>query len=219
MGLMTPWIGFAQIAKYTIKINAPHFTDGTNISLKIGHGINNSTILKKGKAIFNGTISNPSLITIAIDTADNPKKILLYFVYGEVDVDLNGDQVSIARNEFATDYYYKLLLPVRAYNSKVNELWASADYKPDSATQNKAKELIAACFRVPKDYIKTHPASPVSIQALIMMRDGTDAYPVKVPELESLYNSLTSTIRNSENGKAYAANLANWRTRDAAIKN
>lgn len=71
-------------------------------------------------------------------------------------------------------------------------------------------KFLQECFQIPKDFIKRHPSSILTIQALRMLGSGSLNTPAPIDTLNELFSSLSQDLKESEEGRAYKISLRSW---------
>lgn len=176
---------------------------------------------RNGKAQFTGTINQNKLVVLLLNYPANGGTFeyanyiflspgVINFTIGYRKFQSDG---KIEGNQWAMDFENKLRRPVEGFQEErqtVHKKYLAAKNQdsPDTAAlEIDEQRAIFNCFKVPQDYIKANPGSPVSLTALSMLGKGGEGTGVDKDILEHLFASLAPNIRESENGKNYKAQL------------
>lgn len=218
IALLIPFFTYAQPLNYIVKITAP--TTYARKAFLTMSNLTDSAEAIKGTYTFKGITRIPGIATISIKGLITDFSVFIDTGTCSIDfTDFKNPRLS--GNKSSTDYYYKLSLPVTGYNNVINdllvkELRAKRSKSPDSVKLRKQiNENVALCFGVPQTYIKNNPNSLVSITALEFMGVGQQGSPISLNQLESMFNSLSETVKLSDNGKNYVKKLRKWQQEDS----
>jgi len=184
-----------------------------------------------GEFRFQGTLAEPATagIKFTLDGAGYDGHTYFVFLSGQLELqikpfgpvagtEVNGrtvylteginDQRSIAvsGNQDAVNYQNLILLPVMESNNRIEKFKMQPPI--DSV---KLKELVAANYAIPLNYLKTHAGSTLSLVALNMMNKPGKDNPVSLETLAALFAGLPQEVRNSVAGQAYRAKLDRWK--------
>lgn len=218
----------AQSLSYTLTVSSEQFQSVSKAVLNI-KGVKDSANFENGKFHFSGTMPAPVTGTVFIDYAGNDQYTHHYYIYlagGDVALSIadpeGKNEVVITGSQLTTEYEYKLLRPVMQYNKSVESLSRkvyeaqqnqASDTTSINALNKELNETIVKCFQVPQDYIKANPSSPVSLEALRMLGTGEPGSPVTFAQIESIFNSLSTDIKESAAGKEYAEKLSQLKSK------
>jgi len=212
-----PFTVSAQQSKSTINVSVEGEQQVASVVLFENEKQTEYTVLDNKVTIVDSP-AHPLLARIVLLYKDWKPKNNIFFFYlvpGSINLKVNTDANSISHltvdgPELTTEYQTKLLLPISECTQKMDEIEAEIR-KGGSDTASLKKELnatISKSFGTARDYIKQHPNSPLSIEALEMMGSGDPTIPVpkRSEDLAALYHSLSPNIQNSEAGKQYFEN-------------
>lgn len=213
-----------QSPKYTIHGNVKAVPDNAKVFLRYADGKSSkvdSTVVKAGQFLFTGTVPHPSPATLTLQKsgeADKPGESLNFYLSNEsiqVQVKDTWQQAVITGSSFNKAY-----LEYRAYVAASDEAMAavSADYRNARESQQQdpafragldaryakaAAEKEAAQFRFIKEKGTPH-FSMIALREMITRS-------ADLQRIEAAFNSLSEQTRNSEDGKALAAAIAEAR--------
>jgi hypothetical protein len=169
-----------------------------------------------GTVVIPDTIDHPLVATVMVTYKGEENKRYTYAFYaepGELIMHINRDDtaqpVLLSGPPLSQDFQDQLWGPVLNYNHHISILQTQLKRTRADSTDIKTdlKKATALCFDVPRNYVRKNPNSPLAIVALRMMGKGDPTVDHPFLELADLFKSLSPTIQNSEEGKAYAVAL------------
>ena len=173
--------------------------------------------LKGGEFVYCETLAQPKLYELVVEYKHNGHQEWFYLSRDALKFEISTRdstlKFTVISPQISKDYEDKLLGPVESLNRQTGivhraYLAAKKQHSGDT-TELKDKELEAKrkAFNLPQAYIKANPDSPLSIIALNMLGNGEKNSLVSAADLDKLYNSLTDSVKDSPEGREYAAKL------------
>ncbi len=220
----------AQTKECVIKGKMNKAVTYDKVYLRVGNDILDSSGVKDGVFLF-VTNRNSEIAIIESRNSIKPGMVMLrkeawcFLSPGTILITINAlpyatalYSYNIEGNSLATEYEYKLRKPMMEINIIISDLRkqkieAQKSQSDTAVIHGKLQELTKKCFGVPKVFICENPSSELSLVALKMMGKGDPTVDDGAAELKSLFNSLSSNIRTSENGVKYSGNLKRLTTR------
>ncbi|GGG78283.1 thiol:disulfide interchange protein [Parapedobacter pyrenivorans] len=219
-----PMMGIAQ-EDFTItaKVGTLNTPAKAYLSYRTAAGpLLDSADVSDGEFKFHGSVDGPSraLVLLAHEGGDirqmeDPDRVELYLEKGAIELTAADSLVNAsikggdANKDFAV--YHKTLAPVQ---TKMGGLMARYVAAPDEQKQDPTfmQGLQAEAMAIQEEqkaidfkYINDYPASVVSLDLLLPYLETEHAQDV----IEPAFNGLSAALKNSEKGKAIAAQLAN----------
>ena len=219
---LLPAIAFAQDGKYIVKGKVSTLNAPAKVYLDYyvkDKEIKDSVILKNGEFQFSGTIGAAPISAYLVLNEKGTGGMVykdyksIYLENGTINVNSNG-KLNEAKvdgpktNQENAEY--------DALNKPVNDAQDALDAKVKAETpeQKNSEEFQRAIIKEQKaldaksnevnaNFIKTHPASYISLMALEMYA----AYGADYADVNPLYESLSPEIRQSEGGKQFGERL------------
>jgi peroxiredoxin len=211
---------------FTLKGQIGHLNAPKKLYLtyrQAGKELRDTTTFKDGYYEFKGTVSEPADAMLILDHDSVPEKNgqdILFFYIEKGTITLNGKD-SLATAIFTTgplnldnQEYKNKLKPIRDRQSALYaEYYATPVTTRETDEFQKHLQEISSAIRKDEkklnfDYIATHPGTIISIDALERYGGGV---PDNAGQLDSLFNTLTSGVKNSPQGKEYASLLSSWK--------
>lgn len=195
-------------------------SDGKNIVLErqddsLGVVPIDTVKIENGKFTFTGKIAEPGVHSLSIQ--DDPSRPYLIVENGEINIDINKDTVAnskisgtynneqlMAFNTIATKIRDKMLA---LQKSKEAEIMQARQTK-DTVAINRLRKEFESVDKEMKDasiqYIKTHPKAFISAILINNLFRQPNADP---QQIESLYNNLDASVKNTRAGKVIVRSL------------
>jgi thiol-disulfide isomerase/thioredoxin len=212
--LLPAMAGLAQSAisfdggSYTINGQLSGVKDGDKIYLFHKYEdkvVGDSTVAKAGKFVFKGKTTEPNLYWLQL--APRAKNILIFFIdKGKVVIDGKADSISFAKVKSGpsqADYiaYTEIFKVNEAKKQGIVATFNEAQGKGDMKTMEEQRALYEQSEvdldKMLKDFIKTHPRSPVSGYVIFANFQNN----ASIADLEELYKNLDPEMRESKFGK------------------
>lgn len=216
--------------KYTISGTATGFGNGKTVILETqdekGMGLIavDTVKIENGKFEIKGKAVEPSFHTLQIEGAQG--KIPFILENGDITIVVNKDtiQKSKVSGTYNNDEYVKfneeitkIQKPLMSFQTANMQKMQMAQQSKDTATINslmkeytKIQTEIGATSKTKYvDYANTHPKSFISV--LIIQGMSNDPA-VDSKKIETMYNSLEESLKNSKPGKALKTKLAELKT-------
>jgi len=216
--MIIPVLSKAQLTHCSIK----GMVDNKNISyvtLHIGDTMD-TAFVEHGMFAFSVTLVDPEFAALYLNYLDESQKrdlVPVFLQEGALSLIISTSngviRVNVTGPVLSVDYEYKLWEPVKQLNVDIQNLNAvyykeKTDDKPDTTTIHaQLLSKIRECFKIPKDYIRQHPDSQLSLQALTMLGSGDPTSQNGKEELAALFATLSEDVKNSEPGKKYRRTL------------
>lgn len=220
--------------KYTISGTATGFENGKTVILETqdekGMGLIavDTVKIENGKFKIKGKAIEPSFHLLQIEGAQG--KIPFILENGDIKIVVNKDtiQKSKVSGSYSNDEYVKfneeitkIQKPLMDFQTANMQKMQMAQQTKDTATINglmkeytKIQTGVSATSKAKyTDYASNHPKSFISI--LIIQGMSNDPA-VDTKKLETMYNSLEETLKNSKPGKAVKTKLAELKSPSAA---
>lgn len=220
--------------KYTISGTATGFENGKTVILETqdekGMGLIavDTVKIENGKFEIKGKAIEPSFHLLQIEGAQG--KIPFILENGDIKIVVNKDtiQKSKVSGSYSNDEYVKfneeitkIQKPLMDFQTANMQKMQMAQQTKDTATINglmkeytKIQTGVSATSKAKyTDYASNHPKSFISI--LIIQGMSNDPA-VDTKKLETMYNSLEETLKNSKPGKAVKTKLAELKSPSAA---
>jgi hypothetical protein len=215
--------------KYTISGTAKGFENGKTVVLETqddkGTLIAVDTVkIENGKFEIKGKITEPAFHTVQIEGAQG--KVPFILENGDITIVVNKDtiQKSKVSGTYNNDEYVKfneeitkIQKPLMDFQTLNMQKMQMAQQAKDTATINGLMkqytqiqtEIGATSKSKYTDYANTHPKSFIS--ALIIQGMSSDPT-VDSKKIETMYNALDESLKNSKPGKAIKTKLAELKT-------
>jgi hypothetical protein len=215
--------------KYTISGTAKGFENGKTVVLETqdekGMLIAVDTVkIENGKFEIKGKITEPAFHTVQIEGAQG--KVPFILENGDITIVVNKDtiQKSKVSGTYNNDEYVKfneeitkIQKPLMDFQTLNMQKMQMAQQAKDTATINGLMkqytqiqtEIGATSKSKYTDYANTHPKSFIS--ALIIQGMSSDPT-VDSKKIETMYNTLDESLKNSKPGKAIKTKLAELKT-------
>ena len=216
--------------KYTISATATGFENGKTVIMETqdenGMGLIavDTVKIENGKFEIKGKAVEPSFHTLQIEGTQG--KIPFILENGDITIVVNKDtiQKSKVSGTYNNDEYVKfneemvkIQKPLMDFQTANMQKMQMAQQTKDTATINslmkeytKIQTGISATSKAKyTDYASTHPKSFISI--LIIQGMSNDPA-VDTKKLETMYNSLEESLKNTKPGKALKTKLAELKT-------
>ncbi len=237
ISLLIPAGLYAQPGNYTLKGSVANLNEPAKAYLVYSSDTGNvtlSSLIKNGSFQFIGHAEDPLAAALVIDhqgiglqelsRSKNPDYISIYLEAGTIQL-ASADSIkkaSITGSKLSIDYQV-LTIALKPFNDKLLALYAESDAipeenrnKPEVQTDlNKKYEAIQLeQNKVLAEFIKSHPTSLVSMDALKMYY----AIYSDMTEREALFNTLSETVKKSSPGKAYSDLLSSAKFTDVEAR-
>jgi peroxiredoxin len=180
-----------------------------------------SALVVKGAFQFAGTIEEPTMARLAFlhkqKETKNRDMTIFYLEKGTIVVEAADSTVTAKILSPVNNDFSKLksqLKPVSDQKAALmNEFQtATAEQKQDEAFMQKIEaryeELSQQEKAVLKSYLSQNTSSIVSLEALKQIA----GYVPDVTEVEPLYTSLSTTVKNTKSGQEFGAKLTKWKS-------
>lgn len=215
-----PAMVFAQDGKFTVKGNVGSFNAPAKVYLEYqskGKGVTDSVTLKNGKFEFSGRVGTPTNAYLLFNEKGNGVNNTrdyksFYIEQGTVEV-TTGDKLVNAKvngpkaNQ-ENERYQLALKPVNdayeALNAKKKAATPEQEQSDAFARENneQEKEIGVKESAINKKFVQDNPDSYISLTALEMFAYGSD-----YADIAPLYEHLSATIKQSEDGKKFGERL------------
>lgn len=219
---LLPVVVLAQNRNYILKGKIASLNSPAHVFLVYNRTLVSSVALHNGEFEIDGIISEPTIAYLSLnkdgDKYAYDNYVEVYIEPGTITVADASDSLSKAKitgtkNNDVNEEYKQLMRPLEKRDNEleVRDTAAteaqkgSATFLKDLQLQNKA--LQEEEDAVQKNFIKTHPSALVSLNVLYYY-----AYYSPYEEVKVLYDGLSSSIRNSQQGVEYAAELKRMQT-------
>ncbi|REG99431.1 DUF4369 domain-containing protein [Flavobacterium aquicola] len=219
--------------KYTISGTAAGFENGKTVILETqdekGMGLIavDTVKIENGKFEIKGKVTEPSFHMLQIEGAQG--KIPFILENGDITVVVNKDTIQKSKisGTYSNDEYVKfneeitkIQKPLMDFQSANMQKMQTAQQTKDTATINglmkeytKIQTEIGASSKSKyEDYAKSHPKSFISV--LIIQGMSNDPS-VDSKKIETMFNELDESLKNSKPGKAVKTKLAELKTPSA----
>jgi peroxiredoxin len=210
--LSISWQSFYKADEFTVTGHVEGFT-GDMVFLT--HGTFNNTkidsaVVKDGRFVFKGKVGEPLLGMLF--SRDYRLRLDLFIDKGSITINGNINQledIKVAGPAVVNEYevFNKQIMGNR---KRVNDLFQKAWELKQAGDSVTAKKLEADGnkwymyeYEIRKNYIKEHPASPISARELVMYTNSKT-----LAECTKFYEALDPKIKASEQGKEAAERLA-----------
>jgi len=220
--------------KYTISGTAKGFENGKTVILETqdekGMGLIavDTVKIENGKFEIKGKTTEPSFHTIQIEGVQG--KIPFILENGDITVIVNKDTVQKSKisGTYSNDEYVKfneeitkIQKPLMDFQTKNMQVMQTAQQTKDTTVINglmkeysKIQTEIGVTSKAKYlDYANTHPKSFISILIIQGMSNDPSTDSKKI---ESMYNALDESLKNSKPGKAVKTKLAELKAPTAA---
>ena len=209
--------------KYTISGTATGFENGKTVILETqdekGLTAVDTVKIENGKFEIKGKTTEPAFHTLQIEGAQG--KIPFILENGDITIVVNKDTIQKSKisGTYDNDEYVKfneeitkIQKPLMDFQTKNMQLMQTAQQTKDTVVINglmkeysKIQTEIGATSKSKYlDYANTHPKSFISV--LIIQGMSNDPT-TEANKLESMYNSLDESLKNSKPGKAVKAKI------------
>ena len=209
---------FAQSFSFSVEGKMPERFDGAKFSLAYVAGnkpVRDSAFLQKGKFAFSGSIEVPvkAYLQVNYKASRVSEYITIFLEPAKVTVTANDSLASAIVNggELNRDLL-RLLAATKKYtmaSAAISRAFRALP-KEEQADKLKKEERNAALEKIRKEklvvlkeFVKNNPASLISIEAIAEIAGPVIAY----SEIAPLFESLSSDVRKSNMGKAFAEKL------------
>jgi hypothetical protein len=216
--------------KYTISGTAAGFENGKTVILETqdekGMGLVavDTVKIENGKFEIKGKVTEPSFHTLQIEGAQG--KIPFILENGDITVVVNKDTIQKSKisGTYNNDEYVKfneditkIQKPLMDFQTANMQKMQTAQQTKDTATINglmkeytKIQTEIGATSKSKyEEYAKTHPKAFISVLIIEGMSNDPS---VDSKKIETMYNSLEESLKNSKHGKAIKTKLASLKT-------
>ncbi|WP_348824879.1 DUF4369 domain-containing protein [Flavobacterium aestuarii] len=216
--------------KYTISGTAKGFENGKTVIMETqddkGMGLIavDTVKIEDGKFEIKGKVTEPSFHTLQIEGAQG--KIPFILENGDITIVVNKDTIQKSKisGTYSNDEYVKfneeitkIQKPLMDFQTANMQKMQTAQQTKDTATINglmkeytKIQTEIGTTSKAKYvDYASNHPKSFISV--LIIQGMSNDPA-VDTKKIETMYNSLDETLKNSKPGKAVKTKLAELKT-------
>ncbi|UKJ06795.1 TlpA disulfide reductase family protein [Solitalea lacus] len=178
-----------------------------------------SAELVNGKFLFSGKVSAPTSATLTLAHSgqrlgENQDKYILYLDKGDIVLSTKDSikNATISGAKLSVEYarYSKLFAAQTLALAGLDKEWAAgteAEKKDGSLAKRlvaKSKPINAEKQRIQKEYIKKNPDSYFSLMAL---KDIGGSRLEDVDIIESLFNTLSASVKNTPAGQAFAKQI------------
>ncbi|MCJ8211869.1 AhpC/TSA family protein [Mucilaginibacter sp. RS28] len=220
-----PAAGFAQTGNFVVKGKIGNFNAPAKVYLSYGangKSYKDSAVVKNGEFEFKGAavLEQPAQATLFLnpkgDGVHPPYDYTEFYLEKGTTV-INSPDVAVNAKATGTkiseDYaaYKKTIEPATKEYEVLNEKAKAAGDNPSEAVKAELEATEKSIERheneLSKKFIKEHPASLVSLNAL---RNYT--YSADYRDVEPLFHSLSPELQNSPSGKKYAEQLSKLKT-------
>jgi thiol-disulfide isomerase/thioredoxin len=218
--LLSPVVLFAQGEKpFTIEGTVAQLQKPAKVYLKIRKGDDatlDSAAVKDGRFMFKGTIKEPVLASLMMETAEPPTDLprtmkrdvlMLFLDKGTITINTQ-DSISKAdvNGSAANDAYEQLngmlkdvTYQIKALQKEYRQLYMSKDEEGMKKLEPRFDELEAKEKAITRNYLDKHPGSPIAMFAL----NEYAGYEINPAEVEPVFNKLDKKIRRSQAGQAF----------------
>ena len=169
-----------------------------------------SAAVKDGHFEFKGLVREPQLA--AITDQSSQKGFLFYLENSAIGIEgsFNEPQkikISGSKTQDEKLAFEKMNAGVKAKQMALQQAYQAAAANFDSSKvrliNNEFDSLNKVSLSLAQTFVKAHPASVVSLALLSQYR-----YVLAYPQLDSAYNSLAQSVKNTEAGKKFNTDLA-----------
>ncbi|MDB5004406.1 MAG: hypothetical protein JWQ34_2631 [Mucilaginibacter sp.] len=216
--LLYPLALFAQPVTCKISIKITDLTSPAVLYMRMGNHTD-TLHTTNGQMTWNKDIDHPQQGVLTIDYTGNKRSDYqpLFLANGHISITISNPdgpyQATVDGLSEAVSYENDLWKPVHLQNEAINELkrdYTDAVNKRSSDTLTRHTlifEAVKKCFDIPRQFIKTHPTSLLSIEALKYMGNGDPTNADRLNELKALYASLSQKVKESPEGIIYQNKL------------
>ncbi|WP_316837186.1 TlpA disulfide reductase family protein [Pedobacter nutrimenti] len=220
-----PGLLLAQSGNYTINGKVGHLSAPAKAYLIHNGFLPDSALITKGEFSFTGTITDPTRAILIISNKgtgiSTGTRIDLYLEPATIAV-VSPDSLANARvtgGPINADNA-RLTIALGSVNEKIAEL--NTEWRTASEEKRKSKEFRGYINKwndqLPKQqkaiYLTFIKANPHSLISLFTLENYVDFMPdfvaeiAEVAEVEAVFNSLSESVRSTEMGVAFVANIA-----------
>ncbi|MDR3341093.1 MAG: AhpC/TSA family protein [Candidatus Symbiothrix sp.] len=214
----------AQQNTFNVKANIGNIKDNTKVRLSYyvdGELKTDSTYAKDNKFEISGNITTPSkalLEVLADNTSKKRSRLVFYVENGSILLNSSDslENVTIANSKLNAEVkeWKDFTKSVQEANEKLSATYqsASAEEKQSEAFMNQINRVNDSIETKEKElakiFIGKHPDSFFCLDQLFTIYLG---YSPDGVEAESLFASLSPELKNSSDGKKYAAKIESWK--------
>jgi len=211
-----PLLAAAQ-ENYTVHVVAPALANGANVFLiKVvqNKAVRDSVIAKNGIVDFKGSIPEPTKAAIRVEADGKITDIIQFYLEAgnlqikSADSLHKGEVVNSGLNKDAVAYNKQIspflqgIFMVKMTAAKMSK--DSLAGEPGKALIARQKLLIDSIHEIQLKFIKSHPASFLSLE---MLRQYAGIY-IDVREITPMFNKLSKKLQSYPTGVAFAQALA-----------
>jgi peroxiredoxin len=197
---------------FTVTITVKGFTDSI---LFFTYGTYNNTKIdsvkaRNGQFVFKGAVTEP--VQAMLFSRNYRLRLDLYVdntpvvITGSID---SLDNLQVKSASAVVNEYHAFNTQIMQNRKRVNEIFAKAWEAKQAGDSTKAKSLEADGnkwymyeYEMRKNFVKEHPASPISARELVMYINGKT-----LKEGTALFGALDKKIQQSEQGKEIAERI------------
>ena len=179
-----------------------------------------SAKVKEGKFTFKGKILEPSMHSLRVETVQSSSYIVIE--NGEIDIDIIKD--SVFQNKMSGTYNNDQLFEFnkkgienekkkKDFGKKYQATFLLAQNKKDTVTMKDIRtkyENLEKSFKTEiEGYIKEHPKALISA---LLIGSLFNEFEPNMTKIETLYNGLDKSIKDSKAGKSIVKNIKEFKT-------
>jgi peroxiredoxin len=179
-----------------------------------------SAKVKEGKFTFKGKILEPSMHSLRVETVQSSSYIVIE--NGEIDIDIIKD--SVFQNKMSGTYNNDQLFEFnkkgienekkkKEFGKKYQATFLLAQNKKDTVTMKDIRtkyENLEKSFKTEIEvYIKEHPKALISA---LLIGSLFNEFEPNMTKIETLYNGLDKSIKDSKAGKSIVKNIKEFKT-------
>ncbi len=179
-----------------------------------------SAKVKGGKFTFKGKILEPSMHSLRVETVQSSSYIVIE--NGEIDIDIIKD--SVFQNKMSGTYNNDQLFEFnkkgienekkkKEFGKKYQATFLLAQNKKDTVTMKDIRtkyENLEKSFKTEiEGYIKEHPKALISA---LLIGSLFNEFEPNMTKIETLYNGLDKSIKDSKAGKSIVKNIKEFKT-------
>lgn len=176
--------------------------------------------VKEGKFTFKGKILEPSMHSLRVETVQSSSYIVIE--NGEIDIDIIKD--SVFQNKMSGTYNNDQLFEFnkkgienekkkKDFGKKYQATFLLAQNKKDTVTMKDIRtkyENLEKSFKTEiEGYIKEHPKALISA---LLIGSLFNEFEPNMTKIETLYNGLDKSIKDSKAGKSIVKNIKEFKT-------
>lgn len=225
--LLSPGVLLAQKGDFVLKGKVGNLNAPAKVYLHYrldGKDIQDSVELKNGAFEFKGNVEGPSQAMMMLKhptpPADPRSRDMLIFYVEKGTINLNSSD-SLQKATFSgspvnadNQVLQQSLKPVNAKYMALNAEYMAADEEKRNSPEfrqyldQQFEGLRATEKEAYENFVKTHPKSFVSIDALAQYAGGI---PDDVEKLDAMYKGLDAKVKSTRSGEEFAKMLVSWK--------